>query len=79
VTTPACLLSSRRVERHEGGTNEKEHFEKKTSGDGDDRLARRPAPLHPVIYAISVLDLKLVKWEKVEHTLEATTKSAVAS
>jgi hypothetical protein len=33
----------------------------------------------PVIYAIFVLDLKLVKWEKVEHTPEATHEPVVAS
>jgi hypothetical protein len=36
-------------------------------------------PYTPVIYAISVLDLKLVKWEKVEHTPEGTPEPAVAS
>src|SRR5690242_21343617 len=47
VTTPASPLSSRRVERNtQERTNEKEHFQKKTSGDDDDRLARRSAPLH---------------------------------
>src|ERR1041385_4167088 len=50
VTTPASGLSSRRVEENandtEGGTDEKEHFQKNTSGDGDDRIARRPAPLY---------------------------------
>lgn len=35
--------------------------------------------LVPVIYAIFVLDLKLVKWEKVEHTPEATHEPVVAS
>jgi hypothetical protein len=32
----------------------------------------------PVIYAIFVLDLKLVKWEKVEHTPEAMHEPVVA-
>ena len=35
--------------------------------------------LVPVIYAIFVLDLKLVKWEKVEHAPEATPDPVVAS
>jgi multidrug efflux pump subunit AcrB len=35
--------------------------------------------LVPVLYAIFVLDLKLVKWEKVEHAPEATHEPAVAS
>lgn len=35
--------------------------------------------LVPVIYAIFVLDLKLVKWEKVEHAPEATHEPVVAS
>jgi multidrug efflux pump subunit AcrB len=35
--------------------------------------------LVPVIYAIFVLDLKLVKWEKVEHTPEPTHEPVVAS
>jgi multidrug efflux pump subunit AcrB len=35
--------------------------------------------LVPVIYAIFVLDLKLVKWEKVEHTPQATHAPVVAS
>ena len=34
---------------------------------------------YQVIYAIFVLDLKLVKWEKVEHAPEATHKPLVAS
>ena len=32
-----------------------------------------------VDYAIFVLDLKLVKWEKVEHTPEPTHEPVVAS
>jgi hypothetical protein len=35
--------------------------------------------LVPVIYAIFVLDRKLVKWEQVEHTREATHEPIVAS
>jgi len=35
--------------------------------------------LVPVIYAIFVLDLKLVKWEKVEHAPEARHEPVVAS
>jgi multidrug efflux pump subunit AcrB len=35
--------------------------------------------LVPVIYAIFVLDLKLVKWDKVEHAPEATHEPVVAS
>ena len=35
--------------------------------------------LVPVIYSIFVLDLKLVKWEKVEHAPEATHEPVVAS
>jgi len=35
--------------------------------------------LVPVLYAIFVLDLKLVKWEKVEHTPEAGHEPIVAS
>ena len=35
--------------------------------------------LVPVIYAIFVLDLKLVKWEKVEHAPEAAPEPVVAS
>jgi hypothetical protein len=35
--------------------------------------------LVPVIYAIFVLDLKLVKWEKVEHAPATTHEPAVAS
>jgi multidrug efflux pump subunit AcrB len=34
--------------------------------------------LVPVLYAIFVLDLKLVKWEKVEHVPEATHEPVVA-
>jgi len=35
--------------------------------------------LVPVLYAIFVLDLKLVKWEKVEHTPEAGHEPVIAS
>ena len=35
--------------------------------------------LVPVIYAIFVLDLKLVKWEKTEETVEATHAPATIS
>ncbi|HEX6717001.1 MAG TPA: efflux RND transporter permease subunit [Pyrinomonadaceae bacterium] len=35
--------------------------------------------LVPVMYAIFVLDLKLVKWEKVEHTAEPAAEPATAS